>query len=101
MSETPSSNEALCLRTLQETDRDRYLASLLTPADRRAAGNSNLIWTPAYTTLEASVTYQNAGWSTTLRGRNLLDEEYEEWATGLLQRLADPISIEFSLRRSF
>ncbi|MBA4798588.1 MAG: phytoene/squalene synthase family protein [Rhizobiales bacterium] len=37
MSETPSSNEALCLRTLQETDRDRYLASLLTPADRRAA----------------------------------------------------------------
>jgi len=69
--------------------------------DRRAAGNSNLIWTPAYTTLEASVTYQNAFWSATLRGRNLLDEEYEEWATGLLQRLADPISIEVSLRRSF
>lgn len=37
MSETPSANEALCLRALQETDRDRYLASLLTPADRRAA----------------------------------------------------------------
>ena len=37
MSETTSANEALCLRTLQETDRDRYLASLLTPADRRAA----------------------------------------------------------------
>lgn len=69
--------------------------------DRRAAGNSNLIWTPAYTTLEASVSYQNAGWSATLRGRNLLDEEYEEWATGLLQRLADPISIELSLRRAF
>jgi iron complex outermembrane receptor protein len=69
--------------------------------DRRAAGNSNLIWTPAYTTLEASVSYQNAGWSATLRGRNLLDEEYEEWATGLLQRLADPISVELSLRRTF
>lgn len=37
MSEYPSDNEALCLRTLQETDRDRYLASLLTPGDRRAA----------------------------------------------------------------
>lgn len=37
MSEIPSANEALCLRALQETDRDRYLASLLTPADRRAA----------------------------------------------------------------
>ena len=37
MSETVSANEALCLRALQETDRDRYLASLLTPADRRTA----------------------------------------------------------------
>jgi phytoene synthase len=37
VSETPSANEALCLQALQETDRDRYLASLLTPADRRAA----------------------------------------------------------------
>lgn len=37
MSETPSANEALCLQALQETDRDRYLASLLTPADRRPA----------------------------------------------------------------
>jgi len=37
VSEIPSANEALCLRALQETDHDRYLASLLTPADRRAA----------------------------------------------------------------
>jgi phytoene synthase len=37
VSEFPSANEALCLRTLQETDRDRYLASLLTPTDRRSA----------------------------------------------------------------
>ena len=37
MSETPSANEAICLQALQETDRDRYLASLLTPADRRSA----------------------------------------------------------------
>lgn len=37
MSETPPANEALCLQALRETDRDRYLAALLTPADRRAA----------------------------------------------------------------
>lgn len=69
--------------------------------DRRAAGNSNLIWTPAYTTLEASVTYLHAGWSATLRGRNLLDKDYEEWATGLMQRLADPLSVELSIHHTF
>ncbi|THV13664.1 phytoene/squalene synthase family protein [Rhizobium rhizophilum] len=37
VSESPSANEALCLQALRETDRDRYLAALLTPADRRAA----------------------------------------------------------------
>lgn len=37
MTETLSANEASCLQTLRETDRDRYLAALLTPADRRAA----------------------------------------------------------------
>ena len=30
-------NEALCLATLRETDRDRYLACLLTPVERRPA----------------------------------------------------------------
>ena len=30
-------NEALCLAALRESDRDRYLASLLAPADRRSA----------------------------------------------------------------
>jgi phytoene synthase len=37
VNDIPSANEALCLQTLRETDRDRYLAALLTPADRRAA----------------------------------------------------------------
>ncbi|MBU2329164.1 MAG: phytoene/squalene synthase family protein [Alphaproteobacteria bacterium] len=37
MNDIPSANEAICLQTLRETDRDRYLAALLTPADRRAA----------------------------------------------------------------
>ena len=31
----PSSNQAICLATLRETDRDRYLACLLSPEDRR------------------------------------------------------------------
>lgn len=37
MSEISSANAALCLRTLQEMDRDRYLASLLSPVECRAA----------------------------------------------------------------
>lgn len=37
MSELKPDNEALCLAALRDFDRDRYLATLLTPADRRAA----------------------------------------------------------------
>ena len=37
MNDSLPDNEALCLQVLQETDRERYLASLLTPADARAA----------------------------------------------------------------
>ncbi|TPP10924.1 phytoene/squalene synthase family protein [Rhizobium glycinendophyticum] len=37
MSELKPDNEALCLAALREYDRDRYLASLLTPAEHRAA----------------------------------------------------------------
>ncbi len=37
MSELKPDNEALCLAALRDFDRDRYLAALLTPADRRAA----------------------------------------------------------------
>jgi phytoene synthase len=36
VSETKPANEALCLAALRDHDRDRYLAALLTPADRRA-----------------------------------------------------------------
>ncbi|WP_438481419.1 TonB-dependent receptor [Oleiharenicola lentus] len=67
----------------------------------RTANNANLIWTPAYTTLDASLSYALARWSVTLRGRNLLDKNYEEWATGLMQRLADPRSAEVSARYRF
>jgi len=37
MTETPPDNGALCLATLRETDRDRYLACLLSPEDKRGA----------------------------------------------------------------
>ena len=69
----------------------------------RTANNANYITTPGYTTLEASVSYNAGRWSATLRGRNLLDREYEEWATagGLMRRLADPRNAELSLRTSF
>jgi len=37
----------------------------------------------------------------TVRGRNLLDDEYEEWASGLMRRLADPRSVEVSAHHRF
>jgi iron complex outermembrane receptor protein len=67
----------------------------------RAANNANLIWTPAYTTIDASLSYDQGNWSATLRGRNLLNDDYEEWATGLMRRLADPRSVELSARYKF
>jgi hypothetical protein len=40
-------------------------------------------------------------WYLRLRGRNLLDAEYEPVAGTTIRRLADPISAELSLRTSF
>jgi 15-cis-phytoene synthase len=37
MTDTASDNAALCLAMLRETDRDRYLACLLSPEDKRGA----------------------------------------------------------------
>ncbi len=37
MSDTVSDNGALCLATLRDTDRDRYLACLLSPEEKRGA----------------------------------------------------------------
>lgn len=68
---------------------------------RRATHNANLIWTPAYTAVDASLTYQRNPWSVTARGRNLLNDEYEEWASGLMRRLADPRSFEVSVHHRF
>jgi iron complex outermembrane receptor protein len=67
----------------------------------RAVNNANLIWTPAYTAVDASIAYERNAWSVTVRGRNLLDKDYEEWAAGLMRRLADPRNVEVSARWRF
>lgn len=40
-------------------------------------------------------------WHFSLRGRNLLDEDYEAVAGTTMRRLGDPITAEFSTRVSF
>lgn len=84
----------------RQIGRHWRIGSGLRYVSKQAANNANLIWLPSYTTLEASLTYQRERWSVTLRGRNLLDETYEETATGsgLMQRLADPRSFEVSVK---
>lgn len=70
----------------------------------RQANNNNGIQLNAYTTLDASVGYcWDAHLSTTLWGRNLGNETYAEWTSGggLMQRLADPRSVELDVRYTF
>jgi iron complex outermembrane receptor protein len=69
----------------------------------RQANNNNGIQLDAYTTFDASVGYQWNDTQIVLRGRNLSDEEYAEWASGggLMVKLADPRSFELGLKYSF
>lgn len=69
----------------------------------RPANNNNGIWLDSYTTIDASVGYRWDAVMLTLRGRNLTDEEYAEWASGggLMQRLAEPRSAELGLAYRF
>ncbi len=69
----------------------------------RQANNNNGIQLDAYTTFDASVGYRWNSAEIVLRGRNLSDEQYAEWASGngLMVRLADPRSAELSLNYSF
>lgn len=69
----------------------------------REANNNNGIQMDAYTTLDASIGYRWDQFSTTLRGRNLTDEAYSEWAnaSGLVQRLSQPRSAEIDFRFKF
>jgi iron complex outermembrane receptor protein len=67
----------------------------------RFSNTNNSVVAEAYTTVDLSVSYPWKRWSFTLRGRNLLDEEYEPVAGTTMRRLADPISAEFSARVQF
>jgi iron complex outermembrane receptor protein len=69
----------------------------------RQANNNNGIQMAAYTTLDASVGYRWEKLIITLRGRNLTDQKYSDWATanGLVQRLADPRSVDVDARLKF
>jgi len=67
----------------------------------RFANNLNSVVAEAYTTLDLSVSQTWGRWHVTLRGRNLLDEEYESVAGTTMRRLADPRSVELSTRVEF
>jgi iron complex outermembrane receptor protein len=67
----------------------------------RFSNTNNSVVAEAYTTVDLAVSYPWKRWSFTLRGRNLLDEEYEPVTGTTMRRLADPISAEFSARVQF
>lgn len=67
----------------------------------RFGNNNNSIVAEGYVTLDSAATYTWRKWHFTLRGRNLLDEEYQPVAGTTMRRLADPRSAEFSTRVSF
>ncbi|MBL9210036.1 MAG: TonB-dependent receptor, partial [Opitutaceae bacterium] len=67
----------------------------------RFGNNNNSVVAEGYVTLDAAATYSWRKWHFTLRGRNLLDEDYESVAGTTIRRLADPRTAEFSTRVSF
>lgn len=69
----------------------------------REANNNNGIQLDAYTAVDAAITRSWNRFSLTLRGRNLTDEKYAEWASGggLMVRLADPRAAELGMRLEF
>ncbi len=69
----------------------------------REANNNNGIQLDAYTAVDAAITRSWNRFSLSLRGRNLTDEKYAEWASGggLMLRLADPRAAELGMRLEF
>ena len=67
----------------------------------RFGNTNNSVVAAGYVTLDASASYQWGRWRLTVRGRNLLDEEYEPVAGTTMRRLADPRSAELSVRVGF
>ncbi len=69
--------------------------------DDRFGNTNNSVVAEGYVTLDASASYTWHRWHITVRGRNLLDEDYESVAGTTMRRLADPRSAELSVRTSF
>lgn len=69
----------------------------------RFANNNNGITMAAYTTLDAAISYTHGPATYTLRGRNLTDRTYSDWAVngGAMQHLGDPRSAEFGVNIQF
>ncbi len=67
----------------------------------RFANNNNSVIADGYVTLDTGLSYTQNRWSITLRGRNLLNAEYEPVAGTTMRRLADPRSVECSTRYLF
>lgn len=67
----------------------------------RFGNTNNSVVAEGYVTLDASATCTWRKWHFTVRGRNLLDEDYEAVAGTTMRRLADPRSAELSVRTSF
>lgn len=67
----------------------------------RFGNNNNSVVAEGYVTLDAAATYTWRRWHFTVRGRNLLNEEYESVAGTTMRRLADPRTAEFSTRVAF
>lgn len=67
----------------------------------RFANTNNSVDAEGYVTVDAAASYTRGKWHFTLRGRNLLDEDYEPVAGTTMRRLADPLSAEFSTRFVF
>lgn len=67
----------------------------------RFANNNNSVIADGYVTLDMGLSYTQNRWTVSLRGRNLLNAEYEPVAGTTMRRLADPHSVECSTRYLF
>jgi iron complex outermembrane receptor protein len=67
----------------------------------RFGNTNNSVVAEGYCVVDASLTYAWRRWHFTLRGRNLLDDDYQAVAGTTMQRLADPRTAEFATRVSF
>jgi iron complex outermembrane receptor protein len=67
----------------------------------RFGNNNNSVVAHGYVVVDAGASYTLKRCIFTLRGRNLLNEEYEPVAGTAMRRLGDPRSVEFSTRITF